>query len=31
MLDRFILPILFGLIVVFTVVMGWLNGKDPPD
>jgi hypothetical protein len=31
MLDRYILPILFGLIVIFTAVMAWRNGRDPPD
>ncbi|MDB5463257.1 MAG: hypothetical protein JWP28_279 [Phenylobacterium sp.] len=31
MLDRYILLILFGLIVLFTAVMAWANGKDPPD
>jgi hypothetical protein len=31
MLDRYILLILFGLIVIYTAVMAWLNGKTPPD
>lgn len=31
MLDRIILLILFGLIVVYTTVMAWLNSRDPPN
>jgi hypothetical protein len=31
MLDRFMLLILFGLIVLFTVIMAWANGRNPPD
>jgi hypothetical protein len=31
MLDRYILLILFGLIVLFTAAMAWANGRDPPD
>jgi hypothetical protein len=31
MLDRFILLILFGLIVLYTVVMAFANGRDPRD
>jgi hypothetical protein len=30
MLDSFILLILFGLIVIYTAVMAWLNSRDPP-
>jgi hypothetical protein len=31
MVDRFILLILFGLIVVYTAVMVWANGRNPPE
>jgi hypothetical protein len=31
MLDRFALLFLFGLIVIFTAVMAWANGKNPLD
>jgi hypothetical protein len=30
MLDRIILPILFGLIVLYTAVLAWINRRDPP-
>jgi hypothetical protein len=30
MLDRLILLILFGLIVLYTAVLAWLNWRDPP-
>jgi hypothetical protein len=31
MLDRFILWILLALIILFTVVMGWINWRKPPQ
>jgi hypothetical protein len=31
MLDRIILFILFGLIVLYTAVLAWLNSRDPPS
>jgi hypothetical protein len=31
MVDRIILPVLFGLIVAFTATLAWLNGKQPLD
>lgn len=31
MIDRYILMILFGLIVLYTTAMAWVNGRDPPD
>jgi hypothetical protein len=31
MLDRFMLPILFGLIVLYTAVMAWANGRNRPE
>jgi hypothetical protein len=31
MIDRFILLILFGLIVLYAAAMAWLNGRNPPD
>lgn len=31
MLDPFILPLLFGLIIFFTAIMAWANGRNPPD
>jgi len=31
MIDRIILLILFGLVVLYTVVMAWLNGREPPE
>jgi hypothetical protein len=30
MLDRFMLLILFGLVVVYTAVLAWLNWRGPP-
>jgi hypothetical protein len=30
MLDRFILPILVVLIVLYTAVLAWANRRDPP-
>jgi hypothetical protein len=31
MIDRVILMVLFGLIVVFAAAMGWANTRNPPD
>lgn len=31
MIDRYILIILFVLIVLYTAAMAWVNGRDPPE
>jgi hypothetical protein len=31
MLDRYILLILFGLIVLYTAIIAFVNGRDPRD
>jgi len=31
MIDRYILMILIGLIVLYTAAMAWANGRNPPD
>jgi len=31
MIDRFILLILFGLIVLYTAAMAWANSRNPPE
>lgn len=31
MIDRIILMVLFGLIVAFTAILAWRNGKEPLD
>jgi hypothetical protein len=31
MVDRFILLVLFGLIILYTAAMAWVNRRNPPE
>lgn len=31
MVDRYILLVLFGLIIFYTAAMAWVNSRNPPE